>query len=80
MIRELDSVALTHNITEYGLQRGDIGAVIHCYKDDVAFEVEFATAEGKTIAVLTLNRDEIRPLSGREILHARTLRASALKI
>ncbi|MBL7074627.1 DUF4926 domain-containing protein [candidate division KSB1 bacterium] len=73
MIRELDSVALACDIAEHGLKQGDIGAVVHCYGDGLAFEVEFVTAAGKTITVLTLSRDEIRPLGGREILHAREL-------
>ncbi|MBC8234514.1 DUF4926 domain-containing protein [bacterium] len=77
MIHELDSVVLTHDIEEHGLKQGDIGALVHCYKDDLAFEVEFVTADGETIAVLTLNRDAIRLLRGREILHVRELAQAA---
>lgn len=73
MIRELDTVVLTHDIEEHDLKQGDVGAVVHCYSDGAAFEVEFVTAEGKTIALLTLTPGDIRPLSGREILHAREL-------
>lgn len=73
MIRELDTVALTHDIPEHGLKQGDIGAVVHCYKDGTTFEVEFVTADGRTIALLMLNRADIRPIGGREVLHARRL-------
>ena len=73
LIRELDTVALTHDVDEFGLKQGDIGAVVHCYKDGAAFEVEFVTAEGKTIALLTLDRADIRPIGGREDLHVREL-------
>ncbi len=73
MVQELDTVVLTHDISEYGLKRGDIGAVVHCYKDSLTFEVEFVTADGTTIAVLTLNQADIRPISGREVLHTREL-------
>ncbi len=73
MVQELDTVVLTHDISEYGLKRGDIGAVVHCYKDGLTFEVEFVTADGTTIAVLTLNQADIRPISGREVLHTREL-------
>ena len=73
MIRELDTVVLTHDVDEYGLKQGDIGAVVHCYSDSAAFEVEFVTAEGRTIALLTLNRADIRPIGGREVLHVREL-------
>jgi hypothetical protein len=73
MIRELDTVALTRDVDEYGLKAGDIGAVVHRYKDDAAFEVEFVTAEGATIAVLTVELADIRPVGGKEVLHVREL-------
>lgn len=73
MIRELDTVVLTRDIEEHGLKQGDIGAVVHCYSNGAAFEVEFVAAEGKTVALLTLVPTDIRPLSGREILHVREL-------
>ncbi len=73
MIRELDTVVLTHDIEEHNLKRGDVGAVVHCYSDGAAFEVEFVTAEGKTIALLTLTPTDIRPMNSREILHVREL-------
>ena len=73
MIRELDTVVLTHDIEEHELRCGDIGAVVHCYKDGAAFEVEFVTAEGKTVALLTLTQADIRPMADKEILHVREL-------
>ncbi len=73
MIRELDSVVLTRDIPEYSLQQGDMGAVVHAYPNGTAYEVEFVTAEGETIALLTLTDADIRPRRGREILHARQL-------
>jgi hypothetical protein len=33
-----------------------------------AFEIEFVTAEGRTVALLTLDRAGIRPIGGREVL------------
>lgn len=73
MIKELDIVVLKHDIVEYGLTVGDIGSVVHCYSDDNAYEVEFVTAEGKTIAVLTLTTDDIRLMKDKEILHVREI-------
>lgn len=72
-MKELDTVVLTRDIGEHGLKRGDIGAVVHCYPDGAAFEVEFVTAEGKTVAVLTLSPADIRPMADREILHVRKM-------
>ena len=73
MIRELDTVVLTCDIEAHGLKQGDVGAVVHRYSDGTAFEVEFVTAEGKTVALLTLAQADVRPISGREILHVREL-------
>jgi len=73
MIHELDSIVLTHDIDEYGLKRCDVGAVVHRYQDGTAFEVEFVTAEGATIALLTLSWADIRPIHGKEVLHVREL-------
>ena len=71
MIRELDTVVLTRDIEEHALKRGDVGAVVHCYSDGSACEVEFVTAEGRTVALLTLTPADIRAMGSREILHVR---------
>ena len=76
MIRELDTVVLKHDLSEHGLKSGDVGAVVHRYSDGSVFEVEFVAAEGRTVAVITLSRDDIRPMSKDEILHVRELAAS----
>ena len=73
MIEELDLVVLTHDIDEYELKRGDVGTVVHCYSDGEGFEVEFVTADGETIGVLTLTRTDIRPRAQKEILRVRTI-------
>jgi len=44
-----------HDIKGYGLTIGDIGAVVHCHINGNFFEVEFVTADRKTIAVFTLS-------------------------
>jgi hypothetical protein len=72
MIRELDMVVLTRDLDSYGLKRGDIGAVVHKYREE-GLEVEFVTAEGKTVAVLTLKEEDVRAFQGREILHVREM-------
>jgi len=77
MIRELDTVVLTHDLKEHGLTQGDLGAVVHSYADGAAFEVEFVTAEGETVALLTLTQADIRPMRSREILHVREFAQAA---
>ena len=75
MVRELDTVVLTRDIAEHALKRGDVGAVVHCYPDEEAFEVEFVTGEGATLGVLTLTCLDIRLLGKGDILHARKITA-----
>lgn len=73
MIRELDTIVLRHDLPEHGLRCGDVGAVVHCYADGPAYEVEFVAAEGRTVAVATLTPKDIRPMDKDEILHVREL-------
>jgi len=72
-IKELDTVVLIRDIREYGLASGDIGVVVYSYKDSDSYEVEFVTADGKTLAVLTLTSKDIRLMKNREILHVREI-------
>ena len=74
MINELDTVVLTRDLPEHGLETGDVGAVVHIYPGAAAsFEVEFVSAEGRTLALVTLPASDLRPMAGPEILHARRL-------
>ena len=73
MIRELDTLVLPRAFLQDALRKGDVGAVVHQYTDREAFEVEFITAEGRTVAFLTLTEADIRPMANGEILHARVL-------
>ncbi len=52
-----------------------MGAVVHVYNNARAVEVEFVLGDGETVAVETLSVSDVRPLGGREILHARPLAA-----
>lgn len=71
MFEELETVVLTHPIEAYGLKKGDVGTVVHVYNDGKAIEVEFLTARGKTVAVLTLTSADIRSIVRNEMLHVR---------
>ncbi len=76
MIKELDTVVLSRDIPEHGLRRGDIGAVVHCYKSGKGFEVEFITGQGETVALVTLDNEHVRRMEAEEILHVRELKAA----
>jgi hypothetical protein len=43
------------------------------YADGKAFEVEFTTLDGKTVAVATVAAAAARPVTGHEITHSRDL-------
>ena len=77
MIKEHDQVVLTTNLPNDGLEAGDVGTVVHIYRDGLAYEVEFMTLHGDTYAVTTLETAQIRPISNHEITHARELTLSA---
>jgi hypothetical protein len=77
MISELETIALTRDLPDYKLKRGDIGTVVHEYKDSMMFEVEFVTAGGETVGVATLRSSDIRPIEREEILHVRKMSPEA---
>jgi hypothetical protein len=75
MIAEHERVVLTMSVPAEGLESGDVGTVVHVYRDGLAYEVEFITLDGKTAAVATLEAAQVRPVGNREITHARQLAA-----
>jgi hypothetical protein len=64
-IREQDAVALTRDVPAHGLKRGDVGTAVLVHGNGEAFEVEFVGYDGRTVALLTLERDQVVPASGR---------------
>jgi hypothetical protein len=77
MIKEHERVVLTVAVPDERLEPGDVGTVVHIYRDGQAYEVEFVALDGHTAAVATLEASQIRPVSSREITHARQLRAAS---
>ena len=75
MIKEHDRVVLKKSVAGEGLKAGDVGTVVHVHDKGRAFEVEFLTLEGETVAVATLESSQVRPVQKREITHARLLQA-----
>jgi hypothetical protein len=66
-------VALARDVPEHGLVAGDVGSVVHIYEHGPAYEVEFTAADGRTIVVMTLKADDLKTVTGRQILHVRNL-------
>lgn len=76
MIKEHGRVVLTKPVPSERLEAGDVGTVVHVYKDGLAYEVEFTTLDGGTAAVVTVESSAVRPVTRKEITHARELAAS----
>lgn len=75
-MKELDIVVLLEDLPEQSLEAGDVGTVVHVYKNSAAVEVEFATGTGDTVGVVTLATRKIRLMQEEEILHARRIKVA----
>ncbi len=73
MIQEHDLVALKVPLPEHELEPEDVGTVVFIYGEGLAYEVEFCTATGDTIAVVGLEADQVRAIAPTERLRARPL-------
>lgn len=76
MIKEHGRVVLTKPVPAERLETGDVGTVVHVYPGGLAYEVEFTMLDGGTAAVVTVESSDVRPVSRREITHARELATS----
>jgi hypothetical protein len=75
-ISEHSVIVLTRDIPDLGLKAGDVGVVVHEYAKGKAYEVEFVTGSGRTLAVETLDPKDLRPVGDSEILHIRNVTAA----
>ncbi len=75
IIHEHDCVVLTGDLPDAGLVAGDVGTVVHVHADGAAYEVEFVTMTGRTVAVATVRASQLRPVGRQDICHVRELTA-----
>jgi len=73
MIEEHSNVILTRDIPEQDLFKGDVGVVVHVHNGGEAYEVEFLTMDGSTVALLTLEASQVRVADARMIPHVREI-------
>jgi Domain of unknown function (DUF4926) len=59
MIKEHERVVLTVAVPDERLEPGDVGTVVHIYRDGQAYEVEFVALDGHTAAVATLEASQV---------------------
>ena len=69
---KLETVVLVRDLPEHGLKEGDLGAVVQVYNPD-GLEVEFVTAAGKTMALLTLNVVDVRKVQDTDLIAVRSV-------
>lgn len=72
MIKELETVVLTKDLSKHSLKRGDIGTVVLAHSGG-GYEVEFVTLGGDTVAVASLKESDIRLTKKKEIPHVRAV-------
>lgn len=58
-IKLLDVVALTVDLPEYNLWRGQVGTVVEILANNAAFEVEFSDRDGRTYESIGLRPNQI---------------------
>ena len=76
MLSESDSIVLAVDLPQFNLEAGDVGTIVLVHGDD-GYEVEFMTLDGEPIAITSLAADKVRPISRREIAHARSIENTA---
>ena len=62
-IKEHDCVVLTRDLPAEDLRAGDVGAVVHIHNGGAAYEVEFVTLTGRTVAIATVKADAVREVA-----------------
>ena len=70
--KTLEVVVLERDLQDHGLRKGDLGAVVQTYEPD-GLEVEFVMAAGKTKAVVTLTRRDVRAVADNDLIAVRSL-------
>ena len=61
-VKLLDVVALTVDLPEYNLWRGQVGTVVERLADGTAFEVEFSDRDGRTYESIGLRPEQMMVL------------------
>ena len=80
MLREHEQVVLTADIMGdegESLRSGDVGVVLHVHSGGDAYVVEFLTLDGDTAAIATVLPSQARPVTSKDITHARHVETPA---
>ncbi len=70
-IKRLDVVALTQDVLEHNLKRGEVGTVVEILSNGEAFEVEFCDDNGQMYKCLSFPASQLR------VLHQEPIKADS---
>jgi hypothetical protein len=74
-------VALTEDLPQYGVRRGDVATIVESHVgrpgQEPGYSLEVFNAVGETIAVITVRESQIERLTANELLHIRPLEKAA---
>ena len=76
MFKEHEQIVLTAEVLGdegEALKPGDVGTLIHIHPDEEAAVVEFLALDGGTVALATVLPSQMRPVTGADLTHARTV-------
>ena len=73
---ELQVVILERDLPDNGLQKGDVGTVVHVHSPD-AVMVEFMTAAGNTVALVDLKTADLRKAKRTDMMTVRHRKSRA---
>lgn len=76
MIQEFEQAVLMVDLPEDGLVVGDVGTVVDITTNGKAATLEFFNFAGKTVAVVLVSIDQVRPVSANEVMHARPVKSA----
>lgn len=72
-MNEFDLVVLQDDRVNERLRAGDVGTILTVYGEGKAFEVEFVTLTGESVAVETLLPHQIRMVRPSEVMAVRDM-------
>ncbi len=75
MLTEHQRAVLLAPLPADGLEAGDVGTIVHVYRDRQAYEVEFVALDGHTRAVATVEASQVRAVTKTDMTHARQIQA-----
>lgn len=77
MIKEFQQVVITEDLPKYQLRAGDLGTVVMIHGNHAGYELEIFSAEGRTLEVVTVEAEQVRPIVASDMLHVREFQPHA---